>query len=234
MRRQVFVILALLALCLLVVPAAGWQDDFQSGTAYGWTATFTVYPEYPDHTSWVRIVEKPYSDTYAMEIKRYWDMCSAYANPNQKFNYCAFTTRGRVGDYGGYTTASIGIYSESGALLCTLPCTDCFSESGSHYRVEVICDGTKADLYRNGVMLRSVTCNGQPYNIRFSVAGGTYVYPAYIWIDDVVIGGSEPNIIGIIPADWYVLKHPTDPTMHGLYNSAGECQHPHNACNLRS
>jgi hypothetical protein len=38
MRRQTG-ILALLALCLLVVQAAGWQDDFQSGTGYGWTGT---------------------------------------------------------------------------------------------------------------------------------------------------------------------------------------------------
>ncbi|HOB44492.1 MAG TPA: hypothetical protein PKH75_15230, partial [Bacillota bacterium] len=228
MRRQ-NVILALLALCLLVVPAGAWQEDFQSGTAYGWTVY--IAPN-ADEYSYVKMVQIPHTDTYAMEISRRVGKTSACANPERQFNYFAFTTLGTYclyGDYGGRTRISVDLYSESGELVCTLDCTDCFSKYGATYRVEVIRDGSTAYLYRNGgVPLRSAACIGQPYNVRISVdASDEYVYPAYVRIDDVVIGGSEPDILGIIPGDWYVLKHPTDPTMHGLYNSAGQYVYTH-------
>ncbi len=77
-------------------------------------------------------------------------------------------------------------------------------------------------LYVDGVFKSSTACGGQPYNAGFRA----YVYSgsqsAQMTIDDVVIGGSEPDIIGVIPETWYVLDHPTDPTLNGLNNAAGD------------
>jgi len=207
MRRQT-VILALLALCLLVVPAGAWQEDFQSGTAYGWTGS---------GSGSLSIVQSPHPDTYALKISTgpYASMY-AQANPEQNFNYAAFAVISNAYDQ------SVKLYSKEGNSLCELS----FSKCPLNSWIEVVRIGTNAYLYVNGNLKSQAACNGQPYNLwigaRSQSHGGGYAV-----IDDVVIGGSEPNILGIIPEDWYVLKHPTDPTMHGLYNSAGQYVYTH-------
>lgn len=209
MRRQI-AILALLALCLLVVQAAGWQDDFQSGTAYGWTVSGGS----------ASIVQSPYQDTYAIQISATGQYATCYAtvNPKQNFNYAAFTIVDRSNYYN-----RVYLYSETGSVLCWLD----LGSAPTNSRVEVIRVGTTASLYVNDVFKSSKTCNGQPYNLAFYVYSEWPYATEYMTVDDVVIGGSEPNILGIIPEDWYVLKHPTDPTMHGLYNSAGNVVYTH-------
>jgi len=214
MRRQ-NVILALLALCLLVVPACAWQEDFQSGTAYGWTT-------YTDPGTSVSIVTSPHLDTY--ELRLYMsggDRVRAWVNPQQSFNYAAFTSSTNRKDM----WIKVYLYDSAGNKIAASPDLGPYLTT-SRDRVEIVRDGGTVKLYVNGILSTSFSCSGQPYNIMFERA--LFMYYTYTWdIDDVVIGGSEPNILGIIPADWYVLKHPTDPTMHGLYNSAGNVVYTH-------
>jgi hypothetical protein len=204
MRRQTVVILvALLALCLLVVPAGAWQEDFQSGTAYGWTATGG------------NAAVEPYQhvDRYALKVPRY---TTVWANPEQNFNYLALTSL-----FGDMPYKTIKIYSETGTLLCDIGIT--FWPLTAH-RVEVVFTGTTANVYCDGLFVNSVSCNGQPYNFAYTRGETT---PDNDWIDDVVIGGSEPDILGIIPPGWYVLKHPTDPYASGLHRSDDTFANPH-------
>ena len=211
MRRQTG-ILALLALCLLVVPACAWQDDFQSGTGYGWQWTGGS-----PGTS-VSITTDPYSDTYSLKIVTVdsWASVSPVEVESQIFNYMAFTSLKSV-DLGG---CYIDLYdadesrvARSKNLKGYLPPT--------WSRVEVIRDGCTVNFYVNGIWKTSFSCSGQPYIFSFAPQNGA------VWIiDDVVIGGSEPGIIGIIPEGWYVLKHPTIPANSGLYDAAGTMIYP--------
>ena len=94
--------------------------------------------------------------------------------------------------------------------------------------MEVIRDGSQAYLYVNGVYKTSATCNGQPYRVGIGVyAPKVNYYKSHMTFDDVVIGGSEPNILGIIPEDWYVLEHPLDPRWSGLYDGNGNWIYQH-------
>ena len=221
MRRQTIVILALLALCLLVVPAAGWKEDFQSGTAYGWTfeaissgTVSIIHPEEP--------YDNLYQDTYVLQLKTgsaSGSRASATANPGQFFNYAAFTVLYRK----SYLVYMIRceLLNENGNVICGF-------DGGASYgwpypsRIEIVRSGTTAYLYVNGVQKASAACSSQPYNIRFVVTSATSENYNWLRIDDVVIGTTGyPNIIGIIPEDWYVLKHPTDPRWSGLYDGNG-------------
>ena len=203
MRRQTG-ILALLALCLLVVQAAGWQDDFQSGTGYGWTGT----------AGWLSVVKDPYLDTYALRLSAPCSNTYAYANPEQNFNYAAVTFV-ESSDWDSY----VCLYSKTGALLCEFnlnypaPC-----------RVELIYEGGYAKLYVDGIYRTQKTCSAQPYNFGIHKFCGYSIH--YMTIDDVIITGNEPDILGIIPEGWYVLKHPTDSYAHGLYSSDGTRVYP--------
>jgi hypothetical protein len=134
------------------------------------------------------------------------------------FNYLGFNVLGgKASSAGGRWY--VKFYGESGTQICDLTIS---SYGTPPIRVEVIRDGSQAYLYVNGVYKTSATCNGQPYRVGIGVYAPKFdYYDSHMTFDDVVIGGSEPNILGIIPEDWYVLKHPTDPTMHGLYNDAG-------------
>ena len=219
MRRQL-VVLALMALCLLVVPAGAWQEDFQSGTAYGWTSTVA------DGAGSATVVQSPYPDTRALRVD-HSGSGGIYVSPNpeQNFNYAAFT----VVSWSGYTNkcgCTPYLLSESGAPVSTFTSIAPEIYGTSPCRIEIVRVGSTAYLYRNGVQIKSASCSGQPYNFKIYVSSSSG-YSATLVIDDVVIGGSEPNILGIIPEDWYVLKHPTDPTMHGLYNSAGNVVYTH-------
>lgn len=202
--RTVVILVALLALCLLVVPAGAWQqEDFQSGSAYGWTKS--------GYGS-IGITQYPYTDTYALSISANRDeRVYAYANPKEYFNYAAFT----LCTCGGYGSLEIMLYSSSGSQLCsvTMP-------QNAPYRAEVIRDGTTAYFYADGVLKATSSCGGQPYNLVISKKS-PFSYGESCIIDDVVIGVSEPNILGIIPEGWYVLKHPFNPAASGLYNAAG-------------
>ena len=212
--RGIILLVALLLL-LLVVPACAWQEDFQSGTAYGWTVGGQSTNPIP-----VSVVQVPYKDTYALRIGiGSYDELRLYANPEQYFSYAAFTI---VQNNLGHGVVNVYLYSKTGATLCSLNLgTPTLS------RVEVVCNGVTAFFYVNGELFQSKTCNGQPYNLAVAGSiGSTYVYRDFAF-DDVVIGGSEPDILGIIPADWYVLKHPTDPTSSGLYNSTGNNVYRH-------
>lgn len=219
MRRQ-NVILALLALCLLVVPAGAWQDDFQSGTGYGWTSTVA------GGAGSATVVQSPYPDTRALRV--YHSPAGSggiyvFPNPEQNFNYAAFT----VVSWSGYYLCTPYLLSESGDTVSTF--TSIASEiygTNSPCRIEILRVGSTAYIYRNGMQIQSAYCSGQPYNFKIYVSSDTG-WEGILIIDDVVIGGSEPNILGIIPEDWYVLKHPTDPTMHGLYDSAGQSVNTH-------
>jgi len=210
MRRQTG-ILALLALCLLVVPASAWQDDFQSGTGYGWTGT----------AGKLSVVGDPYLDTYALRLSATYGSAThtyAYANPEQNFNYAAVT----IVECSGYDYF-VCLYSETGALLCDFnlvyptfyprPC-----------RVELIYEGGYAELYVDGIYRTQKTCSAQPYNFGIHKVSGSGT--KHVTIDDVIITGNEPDILGIIPEGWYVLKHPTDSYAHGLYSSDGTRVYP--------
>ena len=212
MRRQ-NVILALLALCLLVVQAAGWQDDFQSGTGYGWTGT-------PGRLS---VVKDPYLDTYALRLFATpgSGFTYAYANPEQNFNYAAVTI---VKNSGNYLEAHyVCLYSNTGALLCEFDLTYPTSYP-IPCRVELIYEGGYAKLYVDGIYRTQKTCSAQPYNFGIHKYSGSDTQ--YMTIDDVIITGNEPDILGIIPEGWYVLKHPTDSYAHGLYSSDGTRVYP--------
>ncbi len=210
MRRQTG-ILALLALCLLVVPAGAWQDDFQSGTGYGWTGT-------PGYLS---VVKDPYQDTYALRLSaNRVDATNtyAYANPEQNFNYAAVTIVGNLGyDY-------VCLYSNTGALLCEFNLVDPIRYPVP-CRVELIYEGGYAKLYVDGIYRTQKTCSAQPYN--FGIRKYSSTGTQSMTIDDVIITGNEPDILGIIPEGWYVLKHPTDPYLHGLYESDGTFAYTH-------
>ena len=79
-------------------------------------------------------------------------------------------------------------------------------------------------LYIDGVLVKSVNCQSQPYACGF----GAYCASPYgggasdLTIDDLVVGADQPNVIGVIPPDWYIMEHPTDPTLTGLINAAGQ------------
>lgn len=223
MRR--IIILALLVLAL-VAPAAAWQEDFQTGSAYGWTTSRSSYTG-----GGVAVVQTPFSDTYALKISSSGDgvhnghFRTAYPNPEQSFNYIAFTLLdGAV--YRDDDQWNLYLYSESGSTICTLT-FDPYCYRHTPCRVEVIRDGSTATLYVDGVSKTSATCSGQPYNAGFRSYTVSMSGYDQITIDDVVIGASEPDIIGIIPDTWYVLEHPTDPTMNGLYNAAGDSVYTH-------
>jgi hypothetical protein len=147
MRRQNVIILILLALCLLVVPASAWQDDFQSGTGYGWTGS---------GDGSLSIVQSPHPDTYALKISTgpYADMY-AQANPEQNFNYAAFAVISNA------YVQTVKLYSKEGNSLCELSFTDCPLSSW----IEVVRIGTNAYLYVNGNLKSQAACNGQPYNL---------------------------------------------------------------------
>jgi len=85
--------------------------------------------------------------------------------------------------------------------------------------MEVFRDGIMVYLSHNGVQTWSGSCTGQPYNFVFG-AYNSVAAENDATIDDVVIG-TEPGILGIIPEDWYVLKHPTIPANSGLYDTGG-------------
>ena len=209
-------IILLVALLLLVVPACAWQEDFQSGTASGWTT-------YTDPGTSVSIVTSPHLDTY--ELRLYapdGNYVRAWANPQQSFNYAAFTSSciNRKDSW-----IKVYLYDSAGSTIASSPDLNPYLTT-SRDRVEIERDGDTVKLYVNGILSTSFSCSGQPYNIMFE--RGRFKYVTYTWdIDDVVIGVSEPDILGIIPADWYVLKHPTDPTLSGLYNSTGNNVYRH-------
>jgi len=226
MRRQTG-ILALLALCLLVVQASAWQDDFQSGTGYGWTfeaissgTVSIIHPEDPYCNL--------YQDTYVLQLKTgsaSGSKASATANPGQFFNYAAFTVLYR----NSYATYMIRceLLNENGNVICGF---DGGSSQGWPYpsRIEIVRSGTTAYIYVNGVQTASAACSSQPYNIRFVVTSATSGNTNLLRIDDVVIGTTGyPNIIGIIPEDWYVLEHPLDPRWSGLYDGNGNWIYQH-------
>ena len=235
MRRQL-VILALLALCLLVVPVDAWQEDFQSGTAYGWTATF--FQGDPDTNGTLSVVQAPFSDTYALEIYARghgdygmswgWWSWNVYPNPQQDFDYVALTVVASDPESSSrYET--FALLSQSGATLCEFIFGGYGSELGTlppMTRVEIVRDGSTATLYTNGTPRLTKPCNGQPHNFRIYVESLYPSSPATVRIDDVVIGTGEPGIIGIIPEGWYVLEHPTIPANSGLYNAAGTLIYP--------
>ena len=227
MRRQNVVILALLALCLLVVPAGAWQEDFQSGTAYGWT----VEPWKPaSPIGCVSVVQSPYSDTYALESRALASYGGVgwyvYPNPKQVFEYAAFTIVASSASSSGGRPEYISILSEDGATLCTFSLPLKNPSPPNPRRVEIIRDGFTAYLYVNGTQQGSgLACNGQPYNLEFLTISD-YSGPAVLVIDDVVIGTGEPGILGIIPEGWYVLEHPTIPVNSGLYDDGGTLIYP--------
>ena len=119
------------------------------------------------------------------------------------------------------------LLDENGNVICGF-------DGGASYgwpypsRIEIVRSGTTAYLYVNGVQKASAACSSQPYNIRFVVTSATSENYNWLRIDDVVIGTTGyPNIIGIIPEDWYVLEHPHDPRWSGLYDGNGNWIYQH-------
>ena len=213
--RQRFVILALLALCLLVVPASAWQEDFQSGTASGWTAE-PYNPSKP--AGCVSVEPVPYTDTYALRIML--DAVSGvyvYPNPEQGFNYVAYTI---VASSSASDLTYIYLLSETGGDICQFALPLANPSPPNPRRVEIVRDGSTAYLYVNGVQKATAACSQQPYNLRIRTVTGSGG-PALQAIDDVVIGTGAPGILGIIPEGWYVLEHPTIPANSGLYDDEG-------------
>jgi len=147
-----------------------------------------------------------------------------YANPKQPFNYASFTVVDASSDIpSNYLQMYFRLLSESDQTLFTI---QWYGWTHGPARIELIREEGKVRFYIDGVYKTSVDCSGQPYNMAFGMYHNAWSPPTVV-IDDVVIGGSEPNVLGIIPGDWYVLKHPTDPTLSGLYNSADHSVYTH-------
>ena len=159
-------IILLVALLLLVVPACAWQEDFQSGTAYGWTT-------YTDSGTSVSIVTSPHSDTYALQLYAAdgGNYVRAWANPQQNFNYAAFTSSciNRKDSW-----IKVYLYNSAGSTIASSPDLNPYLTTSSD-RVEIILSGTSVDLYVNGTFSTSFSCTGQPYNIMFERARFQYV-----------------------------------------------------------
>ena len=222
-----YLLLALLIACI-IAPAAAWQDDYQDGTA---TAFFWDSLSY--HSYSADIIPSGYLDTYALRLKiglrthnpGYGSTESGtirigeYGSPT---NYFAFTPRA-ISYYDSGYSLSFRAFTSSGSTAATMDIKPYFTSANYGKRFEFVRENNNLRLYIDGVLTSTVPCTAQPYACGFTVS--TYCADwenTYLTIDDFVCGASDSNVVGVIPQTWYVLKHPTDPTLSGLCNSAGE------------
>ncbi len=133
-----YAIIVLLALCL-IAPAAAWQEDFQTGSAPGWTTSLD------EGTS--AIVQNPYSDTYSLYLTQTGDSGFSYsnsytrANPQQAFNYFAFTSLSL--SVTSIVYSKIVLYNSAGGVVGTSPDLTTYLGSTAK-RVEIFRDGSTA------------------------------------------------------------------------------------------
>jgi len=205
-------IMVVLALALLAGVAQAAQYDFQDAGIGDWTY-------WGGATASASIIAVPYDDTYILRgdfISS--NTISMTPNLHIQIGYVAYT-------HIDSSTASkfnprIKFYDSNDDPLTQSP--RIFPPDGT--RVEVIREGSEFYVYFDGVYSEvHWEPGGTPYNVVF-YAEYTYSsgYAQFIEIDDIVIGGSRPDILGTAGDSYfYILNDFDDPTNNGLYNADG-------------
>lgn len=211
-------IMVVLALALLAGVAQAAQYDFQDSGIGDWTYSTG------SGSGTVTVAAEPSLDTYALYFKEYGTSHWIIATPNlhQQIYYIAFTVGPDTRLY-SYDDVIVRLYDANGDPLVSSPNFKT-SLGESTKRVEVFQSGAQWVVYVDGVYTTlNWETGGTPYNFGISMEAGNGLNPfTYIYVDDIVVGGRQPDILGTAGDSYfYILKDFDDPTNNGLYDADG-------------
>lgn len=216
MRITPLFALVLIAALALIGTAAGGNATFQNGN--------DGYIAKPAGTSYVSpVVHSAGYDCYVVKADQYSQPMSS---PSQASNYYAFTIPNSIaagsssdqmlvymfksdGSTTGYSGGGYIYYSATGV---TAPYTVRIHAVREDNNVAVYVGDTKVFQSSNGKHTQ------QPYYWAVQ-AGTTGIYTKYA--DDIAVGQTSNNMVGIMPSDWYIAKDLVEPSMSGMYTAAG-------------
>lgn len=192
--KQIILLSFFLIAIFIIAPVSAWTENFQNLDKSNYCGPIATWGK----------TTRTYSDTY-YGIAQY-NAPTGYKYPIPS-NYWAVTIYDRtevVGSDGGFgwsASASCGKYNLR--FSWSDPARyECFRSDG------VI------KVYKDGVYVTQYASATLPYY--FSIEFINNYDSAYL--KDLVIGSTEKNVVGTIPADWFVAKDIGDPALTGLYN----------------